>query len=393
MQGNRGDHGSLFSCFDHAVLHQRPFIEGEPQNRLSLTDTRFRAYWNKMERFFGGPPLSRSRWRSCLVFVFFLLLLPSPRPECRADPLPTIFLVNSYHQTHPWVAAHNQAFRAALQSRVHIEIFDMDTKRLPKTEHNAQAACAMEKYNELQPDIVVLCDDNALRHLGRKIAAQGTPVVYLGINANPRDSLPGNDLPITGVLERPLLKRSILYLQQIQKKSLQRCLVLLDDSPTSRSIFQDIFYNTSKHDFSGVQTDILLCNDWDTWLNTASTASQQGYDLIITGLYHTLQNSQGAPIDSEKAISEIANRCSVPLFGIWDFNIGPGKAVGGLVLSSAPQGERAAQIVADILRGRDIHSILPTTTTRGELFFSRSGLRKWGLQLPPALRAKVSFTD
>lgn len=52
--------------------------------------------------------------------------------------------------------------------------------------------------------IVVLSDDNAIDLLAKRIAAAGTPgMVYLGVNANPRQNGLYGYHNITGVLERP----------------------------------------------------------------------------------------------------------------------------------------------------------------------------------------------
>ena len=100
-----------------------------------------------------------------------------------------VMVINSYHAEYPWVVAHNTALKNVLEDKVDLSFFDMDTKRFPIDKHKERASLAMAAFETEQPDIVVLTDDNALKTLGNKITLSGTPIVYLGINDNPRKYL------------------------------------------------------------------------------------------------------------------------------------------------------------------------------------------------------------
>ena len=119
----------------------------------------------------------------------------------------------SFNRARPETLAQGQVLIAGLQQYLkgehHISHLYLDTKRQPHQDPERLVSQGMAAYQARKPALVVLGDDNAISALARPIAALGTPVVFLGMNENPRPKgLVGHPL-ITGVLERPLLKRNI----------------------------------------------------------------------------------------------------------------------------------------------------------------------------------------
>ena len=120
-----------------------------------------------------------------------------------------ILVISSYHQTNLWDQSYSAGLQQYLKGEHHISHLYLDTKRQPHQDPERLVSQGMAAYQARKPALVVLGDDNAINALARPIAALGTPVVFLGMNENPRPKgLVGHPL-ITGVLERPLLKRNI----------------------------------------------------------------------------------------------------------------------------------------------------------------------------------------
>lgn len=88
--------------------------------------------------------------------------------------------------------------------------------------------------------LVILGDDNAINLLARRITADNTPVVYLGMNGNPRDHGFYGVKNLTGVLERPLMKRNVHEMGQLADGA-KRALILFDDSEVSRTAIEAEF--------------------------------------------------------------------------------------------------------------------------------------------------------
>lgn len=328
-----------------------------------------------------------------IYFFSIFLLVASVLPACAFGDPPKILVINSYHSNFSWVKCYSTALRKHLGPTVELTVFDMNTECVPRQQFQARADTAYAFFIKTRPDVVVLGDDDAVKYLATSIASIGTPVVYLGLNNNPRNYGLDTDLPITGILERPLVKRSIALLKDIFNGSLNRCMILFDDSTTSRVIMESVFQNNSRAVFYDVSVDIVVTNDLSVWEANVVNARASGYDAIFTGLPHTITDEAGLPVESDDLLRWSSENTPVPLFGFWDTAIGREFAAGGFVLSGEPQGRLAARLVKDILDGQDPSYIPPHTAEHGRFLFSRHGLERFGIILPESIADQAFYTD
>lgn len=315
-----------------------------------------------------------------LALLCLLLLLPATsRAEGRR-----VVVINSYHREHPWVRAHNDALAERLRGRADLEFRYLDTKRAPSGKYTRLAEQILSELSADPPAVAVLTDDNAVTLLGRQLMALHIPVVFLGVNENPRKYL-GKMEMATGVLERPLYKRSLLFLNEILGPKLNRCLILFDSSETSKVILDTIFRGRKRMLLGDTGAELALLDTFGQWKKRVETAPQQGFDALFVGLYHTLTDDEGNHVDSDAVLEWTSAHSAVPVFAYWDFAVGKGKAVGGLVNSGRPQGEAAASLVLDILAGQPPDTLYPVTPKEGQFLFSRSELKRWHITLPDTL--------
>lgn len=313
--------------------------------------------------------------KSKLIFILFILL-SAPAAEVLAQAK-TILVIQSYHSEFPWDKSYKQGIREVMGSQYNIEFFEMDTKRLPKSLYQKRADLAWQKYMEVKPVLVILGDDNALKYLGSKFAQTKTRVVYLGINNNPRHYDMFGHPNITGVLERPLFKRSIRTLAKLIK--IKKALVLFDSGHTSSVVFKDVFSGKSSISLLNIQTDIKTIGNLDQWKQTIKDSAKNNYDVILIGLYQTITDSSGKHVGAGEIINWTSKNTPVPLFAFWDFAVGKEKAIGGYVLVGKEQGRLAAEIALKMLKNNKITKVPPVVAENGRLLFSKSQLKKWGL--------------
>ncbi|WP_319472001.1 ABC transporter substrate binding protein [uncultured Pseudodesulfovibrio sp.] len=316
-----------------------------------------------------------------MTMLLCLLLLPAVALASSQTDVPKIMVINSYHAASPWVTGHNTALKADLEDSTRLIFFDMNTKRLPKSLHQAQAARARAAIEKERPDLLVLTDDYALKSLGNIAAQMHIPVVFLGINNNPRTYLDSMMLA-TGVLERPLLKRSIVYIREILGDSFKSCLILFDDDITAQTILEQVFKKKHSLVFDETVTDIRLLSRFEDWKQSVLNAKKNGYGAIILGLYHTLVDDRGRHVDAEQVARWTSKHSPVPVFGFWDFSVGKGLAMGGLILAAEPQGREAAKLVRRILNGQSPRNIQPVMAEQGHFIFSLHELKRWRITLP-----------
>ncbi|MBL0633336.1 hypothetical protein JD517_01625 [Aeromonas dhakensis] len=303
-----------------------------------------------------------------------------------------ILVISSYHPEYLWDQSYNASLVANLKGEHHISHFYMDTKRRPAEEFDQIAKRALAYYHQVKPDLVVLGDDNAINYLATSIASLGTPVVFLGMNENPRHKGLVGHPKITGVLERPLLKRNISEMSQLMG-GIKKALVLFDSSNVALTAIEDEFKTQTELRVGQTRVNSQLLGDYDLWQEAVLNARQNGYQAIFIGLYHTLIDEQGRHVDERQVLEWTSAHSPVPLFCFWEFTVGKGKAIGGLVLDGHDQGAKAAELVNAILEGAQPKTLAPRAALRGEYVFSKSELARWQLTLPDKWRYKILWRD
>lgn len=305
----------------------------------------------------------------------------------------TILLIESYHAEFAWDVSYKAAIKEVLGPKHSLVTFQMDTKRLPKDKHLEMADKAWQEYKKVKPDLVITGDDAALKLLGPRFATTETPVVYLGVNRNPRDYHMIGVKNITGILERPLMKRSIAFLIDIIVPNPKKILVLFDSDISSQASLEQEFNGTNKQTITGVDVEVKLIAKFDEWQKTVLNAKKNGYDALIIGLYQTLTDAHGANVADKKVLTWTSENTPVPPFAFWDFPVGADKAIGGYVLFGKTQGEEAAKMSLEILGGKPPSQIIPKTSEQGRFLFSRSQLKKWNIKLPTDIGTKADYVE
>ncbi|GAA4501200.1 ABC transporter substrate-binding protein [Pseudaeromonas paramecii] len=308
-----------------------------------------------------------------------LLLLWLSSAYCLAAQ---VLVIHSYHPGHPWIHDYSRGLAVSLPNQQLTHVY-LDTKRLPPSQFAAQGDLAWQSYLQRKPDLVILGDDIAIDLLALRIANHGTPVVFLGMNDNPRHGdIYGQPL-ITGVLERPLMKRNLVEMTQMLGE-VRRVKVLFDASSVASTALRDNFGSKRQVTLGRLRVDLVQTNDYQQWKQQVLAAKDKGFRALFVGLYHTLKDESGQPVDAETVLQWSAQHSPVPLFAFWEFSVGPQGAVGGLVIQGYEQGLLAGQLAQQILTGTAPSALPIRIGERASYWFSRSQLKRW--QLTPRLR-------
>ncbi|WP_186647153.1 ABC transporter substrate binding protein [Fluviispira vulneris] len=324
-------------------------------------------------------------WKT--IILFFLL------SECVFAGEKDIVVIESYSKNYKWDLDYTNEIIKRLGSHYKIHLFEMNTKVLPKSQHEGEALKGWDFILKINPTLVILGDDAALKYLGPKVEEKKIRTVYLGINNNPRVYFKSTPKYVTGILERPLIRRSALFIKDIIPKA-KNVLILFDKDRTSEIVFEDFFLSKPSVVFSDVKFDIFLVDKFAKWKNII-LQSPKKYDAIVVGLYHTLVDENSKNVDSNDVIKWTSENAKIPLFAFWDFAVGKNKAMGGLVLPGAGQGKAAAGISEKILKDKNIlpGSILPIYLQEGIFIFSKYELKKANIKLPESIQNNSTFID
>lgn len=299
----------------------------------------------------------------------------------------TVLIVYSYSEGLIWTRQCDEGIRRALPENVHVERLYMDTKRIPQEEFESRAQGVLDAFRRMQPDLVMLGDDNALRLIGPEVAASHIPVVYLGINGNPRDyftSLPDN---VIGVIERmPLLPWARLLFDIVP--SADSMLVLMDDSPTADAIIRSSFYGKRFLSLNGKDIVSEKVKNWSSWRRLIVESK---YDIILMPVYHSLVDADRGHIAFDDVVAWTSENSRVPVFASQDYAVGDHGVVGALSVDGEKHGRIAGLMAKGLLEGRPAAELAVADDQQGVFYFNIRQLQRFGLVLPEELKRKANY--
>jgi ABC-type uncharacterized transport system substrate-binding protein len=300
-----------------------------------------------------------------------------------------VLVVHSYHRELPWTVQCDRGIDEVFDGIATLDRVYLDTKRIPESEFAGRAEAAMKIFQRFDPDLVMLGDDNALRLLGPRMAESGKPVVFFGINNNPRsyfeEAIPDN---VTGVLERVPLFPWIRHLTRIIPDA-NTALVLMDESPTSRAVVDVNFMDRKQVFIDGVGVSYKMARNWSEWQRVI--LEQKGLDFITMPLYHNLKDASGRYVPVEEVIRWSSANSPVPIFAYQDSAVGDDGAAGSYVIFGEEHARLAARIAKDILKGKTAHPPSASMDQQGRFFFNKKQLARFGLMLPEDIRSRAEF--
>lgn len=323
------------------------------------------------------------------VLLFCLFFLVSLKAFCGDKD---IVVVESYSQNIKWDVDYVNELKKYLGKDYKLTFFEMNTKILPVAEHEAMGKKALSVIEKIKPTLVILGDDLALKFVGPQLEQHQIRTVYLGINDNPRIYFAQEPKYVTGVLERPLIKRSAAYIKKILPNA-KKVLILFDKSRTSQIIDKDFFNNQKSINMSEIIYDIALIDNYSEWKKIINKVNKD-YDAIIIGIYYSVFDNNKY-VDHEQLIKWTDKNSQKPIFSFWDFAVGKDKALGGLVLTGASQGKAGAEIALQLLKdpSKLPSSIYPLYLQEGKFIFSKAGLKARNITLPKNIEEESSFVD
>jgi len=324
----------------------------------------------------------------CLISVLMAILFFPAISQANKEKL--ILIIHSYHPAFPWVADCTTGIENVLHEKYSLIHFYMDTKRLPASEIDQRANLAWKMYKAFKPDLVMLGDDNALKTLGPRFAITKTPVVFYGININPRKYF-NNYLPknITGVLERTLIARAMAIFSEIIPNA-KKALLIMDKTLTSDADIQNTFKEKKIIKTGNTSLEYLQSNDWELWKKTIRT-SGENYDLLFLGTYWTIKNAQNKIIPYQEILKWVVKNSPIPTLGYTNWSVDYGQ-VAAYVTKGITHGQVAAESALEILDGKvPPSSIPPKKDSKGELQLNQKQLIKYKIQVPERWKSRAIF--
>ncbi len=274
------------------------------------------------------------------IVIFFLitgLLFQYCSPESKKK----VIYINSYHKGHPSSDEIMKGFVKNMPADTYdIYSFYMDTKRNTSAEYiENKARVLLDTITMLNPEILVVSDDNAVKYLVEPNLNQlSMPIVFCGVNWTADEyKLPHKQ--VTGILEILPVCHAVRLVKENYPEA-RKLLVLNENTTTSRKekqILHDLFLE------EGLTTDFSLVDDFEHW-ETAFIEGNRNYDIIYFSTHAAIRDW-----NHNEAVKVIADNIKIPVFTCEDFMMP--YAVLGVTKIASEHGIWAASTTKKILSG------------------------------------------
>ncbi len=242
----------------------------------------------------------------------------------------------------------------------------MNTKTVNKTAQLMERAAAglIERIKAVDPDLLLIMDDDALRHVGAKLLDTRLPIVFGGINlivtdadygwvtADRRSALadslkhPGHN--ITGVLERIAIAAGFNLLHQILPEA-ESALFISDDSILSRQMLRTSGRKEVLDKLPIKITGQLFTDSYEQMRQTVLDY-QNRVDCIVMFLPWTFEDQQGCHVPQDQVVRWLLENNQRPGIAYLDILAEEGFLC-GVVVDLVQQGVNAGIIAGRILEG------------------------------------------
>ena len=310
----------------------------------------------------------------------FILLIPRGFSESQKN----VLFLSSYHQGYKWT---DDEIRGAIEGvkkngkEVNLHFEYMGTKFASDQNYFDQLRITYaHKFSKIRFDIIVAMDDDALVFLRqfRDSVFGKIPVVFCGINWIKKTTLEGLEL-YTGVNEDADIRQTLDFMLKAHPLT-QKIYAVMDSTTTGRILHEKILEILPEYR-SRVEIQLLEEMSMQDVLKTVENAQENS--LILLTLFQRDKN--GIFFEYNESPFLISKASKVPVYGLWDFNLGFG-IVGGMLTSGYSQGLEAGGIAGRILEGEMTENIPVLMKSPNHFMFDYNELKRWNIArsvLPP----------
>ncbi|MCW8945150.1 MAG: hypothetical protein OQL27_10290 [Sedimenticola sp.] len=291
-----------------------------------------------------------------------------------------ILFIDSYHEGYDWSDGLLRGINKGLTfSGVTLHTFHLNSKLNPDISAiNESVANAIIRINEFEPDVLIACDDNAMKHLILPhFKDTQLPVVFCGLNWD--SSIYG--LPFkntTGMIELDAITEVLSQLRQYAKG--ERIGIIGVNRATARKNVTFI-----KHNLQIPIEKSYLVETFAEWKN-AYSALQNEVDMVLA------INHIGLPDWDQQAAEAHARaviKIPVGAFAPWSMQ----HAVISFIKSPMEQGEWSARTALQIIDGTAPDTIPIIKNSQFELVINRTLLQQLNLVIDKALYSRARFIE
>ncbi|WFD09409.1 ABC transporter substrate binding protein [Tepidibacter hydrothermalis] len=312
-----------------------------------------------------------------ILFLMFFLMTSFIYSEHKNR----ILLINSYNSSFPTFVEQIEGIKTILKEEEYsIDIEFMDSKRFFVDENidNFYKSLEYKIYNQKKYDAVIASDDNAYNFVvdHQNKLFKNIPIVFLGVNNIENALKSNNNQYITGVVEKTSMKETIEAALLINKNA-NKVIALSDSTPSGQSDL-DCFYKIGK-EFRNLEFSDISLSQYSIEEFTEKLKDIKKDDIVILlSVFYKSANDEKASFD--EGLKLVLENTQFPVYHLWYHGMGKG-LIGGKIISHYEQGKTAANLVKDILEGKDIKNIPVITESPNKFIFDNNVLEKYRIDL------------
>ncbi len=312
-----------------------------------------------------------------LAFILSSCFLLSAADAASAKEKPRCLLVSSYHPGYAWSDGVEAGVRSTLKDTCELRQFNMDTKR-----HKDEAAKekagreAHELIERWKPDVVIAADDNAAKYLiVPYYKNKSLPIVFCGINWSAKTyGFPFRN--VTGMVEVAPVRALLKAAAEISGG--RKALYIGADTLSEK---KNLKWTQKAAAKLGITLDKRLVTNSAAWLK-AYLRGQKDYAFVVIGSHAGIKDW-----DDERMREQVLAKSRVLSVSVMNWMM-PVTML-GMTKIPAEQGEWAASVALEILKGHKASEFPVLTNRQWELWQNQRLLEKVGITLPERLKRKA----
>ena len=312
----------------------------------------------------------------CLVITLVMAFTHFTGLALVQGPKNNVLILHSYHRGYPWTDSIHDGImeNLAVTESDGIYVEYLDALRNRSDDYLDHMAEIYEiKYDQIDLDLILVSDDNALAFLrDRPALFMETPVVFCGINNYQPQHYPMENA--TGVNEEISALETVEAALQLRPNA--RKMGVIAGSALTEQRNLEIFQEAIS------QLDSFVAIHYHDRLEPEELKEAlQAYTAedVLIGLGY-MATPSGKSFSVEEFVVFLVENSEAPIFGYWDFLL-PYGVVGGRVVHGYSQGEMAASLANQLLGGMAVSDLPVIMESPNVFMFNEMKLERYGIEL------------
>jgi PAS domain S-box-containing protein len=297
-----------------------------------------------------------------------------------------VLILSGFNYTFPAatqvINGIEKRLNASSQQKFVIDAEFLDLVRVSDPGHEARTATFVkEKYASKRPDVVIAVGSTVLQFINkyRDIISPSIPLVFAGVSPETYSSEQLSS-KTTGVFFKLDLERTLELAEQLQPRA-QQLFVIAGTSSVEDTRWQEAARRTVEQHPRKFETTYLFGLSHDALVTEVSRIPRGAIVIFLSFLV----DGAGKTFIPRNVVKAIAQISPAPVYGPYDSYIGNG-IVGGFVETFESHGAAAADLVSQIVAGKDPAALPPQANPAQGFRVDAKAMERWGLKqsnLPP----------